>query len=49
MNRFARSHLFALMLASMVANAVILFPTIAESQNPEWMVYNTSNSELPSD
>jgi len=47
MNRFAYSGLLALTLASTVV-AVALFPTVACSQNPEWMVYTTGNAGLPS-
>jgi streptogramin lyase len=36
-----------LMLASIIAAVVIVFPSTAWSQTPEWSVYNTANSGLP--
>ena len=44
MKRFACS---TLMLTSMVAAVVLLLPTAAPSQNPEWMNFTTDNSGLP--
>jgi len=53
MKHFAYSSLLALTLAfvrrqaSMIAAVVILLPTAACLQTPEWMVFNTTNSGLP--
>jgi len=37
----------SLTLASIIAAAVLLFPTYARSQPSEWIIYNTDNSGIP--
>jgi ligand-binding sensor domain-containing protein len=41
MNRLTHSTFLALTLASLIAAAVLLFPTIARSQNPEWLNFTS--------
>ena len=41
MNRIVYSGLLGLMLVSVVAAVVLVFPTSARSQAPEWEVYTT--------
>ena len=37
-----------LVLSVLMGVAVLLVPSVTRSQNPEWMVFNTDNSGLPS-
>ena len=47
MKRVAYSGSLTLTLVSMVAAAILVFPTVAQSQNPEWMYFTPENSGLP--
>ena len=48
MKRLAYSGILALTLASVIVAAALLFPTVARSQNPEWMnfTYGGNVSEV---
>ena len=43
------SHMRCRNLLAMTAAALLLFPVVAPSQTPEWVVFNTENSGLASD
>jgi hypothetical protein len=47
MSRFSYFSLLALIQKIISIGALLAFPAVVHSQNPEWIVYNTENSELP--